>query len=372
MNKDNILVVGGGIGGLTVSIALRRKGFSVTLIEREPEWPATGVGIIQQFNVLRVMADMDILDDYLANSYGFDETHCFNSQGESIFSFSSPRLAGEELPSNVGVSRISLQNILANKATELGTDIRLGTVLDHWQEKTDGIDAVFSDGSRDSFLLMIGADGIFSSTRRAIFPHAPEPHYTGQWVWRYNMPRPEEIKGIHLFYGRVNGGLTPLSSGLMYLFMLSEEPEDFRLDQRQACAMLHRRSRDAAPQIQQLMKFVHDDLEVVAKPLQVIFIEGPWHKGRVVLLGDAVHASTPHLAQGAGMAIEDAIVLADELSGSGDLEEVFSRYRQRRFERCRFVNINSRAIGDMQMGTRNDVDPGEINRQCLTLMAEPI
>lgn len=372
MNKDKILVVGGGIGGLTAAIALRRKGFPVTLIEKEPEWPASGVGIIQQFNVLRSMAELDILEDYLAQSYGFDDTQFFDSRGDPIFSFTSPRLAGDELPSNVGISRTSLQNVLMEKATELGTDIRLGTVVDHWQEKPGSIDVDFSDGSQKSFLLMIGADGIFSRTRQAIFPQAPDPLYTGQWVWRYNMPRPKEVQGIHLFYGGVNGGLTPLSSELMYLFMLSEEPADFRLDQHQACALMHHRSRDAAPQIQQLMKFVDDDAEVVAKPLQVIFLEGPWHKGRVVLLGDAIHASTPHLAQGAGMAIEDAVVLADELSDSADIEDAFTRYRQRRFERCRFVNRNSRAIGDMQMGVRSDVDPGEINRQCLTLMAAPI
>lgn len=186
------------------------------------------------------------------------------------------------------------------------------------------------------------------------------------------MPRPAEIDGIHLFYGRVNAGLTPLTEDLMYLFMLSQEPEGFRLDQNLTCQLMLERAASAAPQIQALMKHVTDSSELVAKPLEVVFLEGPWHRGRTVLLGDAVHASTPHLAQGAGMAIEDAVVLAEELAATSDLEEAFNGYWNRRYERCRFVNLNSLAIGDMQMGKGEPVDAGEINRQCAALVATPI
>lgn len=372
MTKNDILVVGGGIGGLTAAIALRRKGFPVTLIEKETQWPASGVGIIQQFNVLRAMAELDILEDYLEQSYGFDSTSCFDAQGEPLFSFQAPRLAGDHLPSNVGIRRTSLQNILANKAQELGTKTKLDTVVERWEENADSINVTFNDGTSEDFYLMIGADGIFSQTRQTLFPDAPKPRYTGQWVWRYNMPRSAEVDGIHLFYGRVNAGLTPLSEDLMYLFMLSEEPEGFRLDCDQACQLMHHRAAHAAPQIQALMEHVRHNSEIVAKPLEVLFLTGGWHRGRAVLLGDAVHASTPHLAQGAGMAIEDAVVLAEELASTSDLEEAFKRYRERRYERCRFVNLNSLAIGEMQMGSRHDVDPGDINRQCMALMASPI
>lgn len=372
MTKNKILVVGGGIGGLTAAIALRRKGFPVTLIEKEAQWPASGVGIIQQFNVLRAMAELDVLEDYLAQSYGFDNTSFFGAQGEPLISFRAPRLAGDRFPSNVGIRRSSLQNILASKAQDLGTDTRLDTVLASWEENANGIHVTFNDGTSEDFYLIIGADGIFSRTRQALFPNAPKPHYTGQWVWRYNLPRSAEVDGIHLFYGRVNAGLTPLTEDLMYLFMLSEEPEGFRLDSDFACQVMHQRAAGAAPQIRDLMEHIQLNTEVVAKPLEVIFLEGPWHRGRMVLLGDAVHASTPHLAQGAGMAIEDAVVLAEELASTTDLEEAFTRYRNRRYERCRFVNLNSLAIGDMQMGKRQDVDPGEINRQCMALVANPI
>ncbi|MFG6138050.1 FAD-dependent oxidoreductase [Halomonas sp. B23F22_10] len=372
MTNDKILVTGGGIGGLTAAIALRRKDFSVTLVEKSPEWPASGVGIIQQFNVLRAMQELDILDDYLAQSYGFDTTMGFGPRGDSLFSFKAPRLAGEHLPSNVGIQRTSLQNILAGKARELGTDIRLGTIVEKWTDTGAGVEATLSDGTSDTFHVLVGADGIFSQTRQALFPQAPQPRYTGQWVWRYNIPRPAEVTGIQLYYGRVNAGLTPLSADLMYLFMLSEEPVGFQFERDNACTMMHKRALHAAPQIQRLMDNVTENAGVVAKPLEAIFLEEAWHKGRVALLGDAVHASTPHLAQGAGMAIEDAVVLADELATGDAPDLALTRYRNRRIERCRFVNFNSLAIGDMQMGKRQDVDPAEINRQCMTLMAEPI
>lgn len=179
MTKKTILVVGGGIGGLTAAIALRRKGFAVTLIEKEAQWPASGVGIIQQFNVLRAMAELEVLEDYLAQSYGFDKTSFFGPQGEAITSFTAPRLAGEQFPSNVGIRRSSLQNILASKAQELGTVTRLGTTVESWVESADGIQVTFNDGTREDFYVMVGADGVFLKLVKPSSPMHPSPVIPG-------------------------------------------------------------------------------------------------------------------------------------------------------------------------------------------------
>lgn len=121
------------------------------------------------------------------------------------------------------------------------------------------------------------------------------------------------------------------------------------------------------------MDQITDDAGVVARPTEVIFLKDqPWHKGRVVLLGDAVHASTPHLAQGAGMAIEDGLVLADELAKASDAEAAFQAYRARRFERVAFAAENSIRIGEMQMGKIPPFDAGALTGQAIKLMCEPI
>ena len=107
--------------------------------------------------------------------------------------------------------------------------------------------------------------------------------------------------------------------------------------------------------------------------MAVIFLgDQPWHKGRVVLLGDAVHASTPHLAQGAGMAIEDALVLADELEAAPTPEAAFEAYRARRFKRVEHVAVNSIKIGEMQMGKIAPFDVGALTGQTIGMMCEPI
>jgi 2-polyprenyl-6-methoxyphenol hydroxylase-like FAD-dependent oxidoreductase len=128
----------------------------------------------------------------------------------------------------------------------------------------------------------------------------------------------------------------------------------------------------APERMQALAAGITDDSDVVYKPLECIFIEGDWHRGRIVLLGDAVHATTPHLGQGAGMAIEDAIVLAEELAQAATPQEAFPRYQQRRMPRCRYIVEASRAIGDSQLGLAPPVDQARVVREMFQVIAAPI
>jgi 2-polyprenyl-6-methoxyphenol hydroxylase-like FAD-dependent oxidoreductase len=213
---------------------------------------------------------------------------------------------------------------------------------------------------------------VFSRTRTQIMPDAPKPRYTGQWVWRYNLPQPDDLKCIRIFTGPKGAGLVPLGKGLMYMFLLSQEPTEFRLPRDGSAALMRERTAGAAPQIVELAKQITDDGGVVGRPLETVFVEGDWHRGRVVLMGDAVHACTPHLAQGAGLAIEDGVVLAEELEKAGDAEGAFRAFRDRRFDRARFVVFNSVRMGDSQMGKIEHVDMADLNRQSIALMAQPI
>ncbi|MBV7378511.1 FAD-dependent oxidoreductase [Maritimibacter dapengensis] len=375
MDVRNALVIGGGIGGLCAGIALRQKGIAVDIIERDPEWSVYGVGIIQQMNSIRAMHELQVLDDYLSRAYGFDRTTLFvGPQGHKEAEFDAPRLAGAEYPSNAGILRRDLQKVLGDKVAEVGCDVRLGLTVTDMDDDGTGVDVTYSDGSSGRYDIVVGADGVFSTTRRMILPDAPTPRYTGQWVWRYNLPRPPEVEGIHIFAGPCNAGLTPLNEDLMYMFLLSEEPEGFKLPVKGSAAAMQERARRtmAPPQIAAYLDQITDDAEVVARPLEVILLDDDWHKGRVVLIGDAVHAATPHLAQGAGMAIEDALVLADELGKHDTPDAAFSAYRARRMPRVVHVAKTSILIGDAQMGKVPPVDVGALNGQTMGLMAQPI
>ena len=376
MQMESVLVVGGGIGGLTAAISLRRKGFPVEIIERDPTWSVYGVGIIQQMNVVRAMGELGVLEAYLSKASGFDSTTIFvGPGGMQDAKFDTPRLAGPDYPSNAGVKRRDLQEILGQEAKRLGATIRLGLTIGDMTDDGAGVDVTFSDGSTSRYDIVIGADGIFSQTREAIFPDAPKPTYTGQWVWRYNLPRPKDLDGIHIFAGPCNAGLVPMTEDLMYMFLVTQEEDGMVLDVEGSAAMMQDRAKSMMPppQLQPWLDLITDDDEVVARPMEVIFLEDdPWHKGRVVLLGDAVHASTPHLAQGAGMAIEDALVLAEELEKADATEAAFEAYRARRYARVAHVAVNSIRIGEMQMGKIEPFDVGALTGQTIGMMCEPI
>ena len=374
MELNAVLIVGGGIGGLTAAIALRRKGYLVEIIERDPAWSVYGVGIIQQMNVVRAMNDIGVLDAYLQKGSGFSTTTIYaGPRGVEDSKFETPRLAGPDYPSNAGIRRRDLQQVLGDEAKRLGAHVRLGVTIAQMNDDGTGVDVTFSDGSAGRYDIVIGADGIFSATRDAILPDAPKPEYTGQWVWRYNLPRPDSLEGIEIFVGPCNAGLVPMTDDLMYMFLVSQEDPDMSLPTDGAAAAMCARFNMAPPQITALMDQITEDSGVVARPMEVIFLKDqPWHKGRVVLLGDAVHASTPHLAQGAGMAIEDGLVLADELDKATDAEAAITAYRNRRFERVAFVAENSIRIGEMQMGKIPPFDAGALTGQSIKLMCEPI
>jgi 2-polyprenyl-6-methoxyphenol hydroxylase-like FAD-dependent oxidoreductase len=205
-----------------------------------------------------------------------------------------------------------------------------------------------------------------------LFPDAPEPAFTGQAVWRYNLPRPNDVVNLQAYTGRVGLGLVPLSHELMYMFVTSPEPGNPWLPVEGRAAAMRKRLEGAAPQIAKIAEQITDDHAVVYKPLETLFVEGPWHKGRVVLIGDAVHATTPHLGQGAGMAIEDSLVLAEELARAETPQEAFERFQERRHERCKFIVDSSNAVGDYQLGRRDSLDYPALTREMFERTAAPL
>jgi 2-polyprenyl-6-methoxyphenol hydroxylase-like FAD-dependent oxidoreductase len=371
---ESVLVVGGGIGGLTAAIALRRKNIPVEIIERDPKWSVYGVGIIQQMNVVRAMGQLGVLDAYLSKAKGFNSTSVFaGPDGVEVANFETPRLAGEAYPSNAGIRRRDLQEVLGDEAKRLGATIRLGVTIDTMNDDGAGVDVAFSDGSTGRYDVVVGSDGVFSQTRDMLFPDAPKPRYTGQFVWRYNLPRPKDLESIYIYAGQCNAGLVPMTEDLMYMFLVTQEEEGTMFPVEGCAQMMRERAVGAPPSLQKWIDQITDDEGVVARPMEVIFLEDqPWHKGRVVLMGDAVHASTPHLAQGAGMAIEDALVLADELEAADTPEAAFEAYRARRYDRVQYVAKNSILIGDMQMGKVPPFDTGKLTGESIAKMCQPI
>lgn len=366
-----ILIIGAGIGGLSAAIALRRKDHAVTLIERDPEWSVYGVGIIQQANVIRAMDQLDVLDDFLDAASGFDAVEIFVPDGTMVARVPSPRLV-EGRPANVGIGRRALQKVLGDRVKALGAELRLGLTAEAIEDDGTKVHVRFSDGSSGSYDLVIGADGVYSQTRAMILPDAEQPVFTGQSVWRYNFPRPAGMDALQVYNGPIGAGLVPMSDDLMYMFVTTPEPGNPRYPKAGLAAAMRSKLATCSPQIRALGETITDDDGVVYRPLEGMLVRGDWSRGRVGLLGDAVHATTPHLGQGAGMAIEDAIVLADELDRHADVASALKAYRDRRFERCRYIVESSLAICHGQLGLGPLVDNHKATAEMFAVVAQPI
>ncbi len=371
MKKLSVLAIGGGIGGLTAAIALRQRGFAVTVIEKDPAWSVYGVGIIQQGNVLRAAKALGILDRYVQAGVGFDAVEVYAPDGTRLARVPSPPLL-EGYPANLGIGRPALHRVLGDSASAAGAEVRLGVTATSVHDRGDAVDVQFSDGARESFDLVIGADGVHSDTRARLFPGAPSPQFTGQSVWRYNLPRLPDLDALHVYNGPTGVGLVPISAALMYMYVTTPEPGNPHYPHAGLAAAMRGKVASCAPAIRALAEQITNDDGVVYRPLEALLVEDPWYRGRVALLGDAVHATTPHLGQGAGMAIEDGLVLADELARHADVAAALDAWFHRRFERCAYIVRASLAICRGQLGQGPPVDNARATAEMFALTAQPI
>jgi len=367
----SVLAIGGGIGGLTTAIALRQRGFTVTVIEKDPHWSVYGAGIIQQGNVLRAASALGILDQYVQAGVGFDAVEVYAPNGTKVARVPSHRLL-QGYPANLGIGRPALHRVLGDAARASGADVRLGLTVNALRELADAVEVVFSDGTSECFDLVIGADGVHSQTRSMLFADAPAPAFTGQSVWRYNLPRLPGLDALHVYNGPTGVGLVPMSEELMYMYVTTPEPGNPRYPRAGLAATMREKVSGCAPAIRSLAGQITDDDAVVYRPLEVLLLEKPWYRGRMLLLGDAAHATTPHLGQGAGMAFEDGLVLAEELARHDDTASALAAWFHRRFERCAYIVRASLAICKGQLGEGPPVDNARATAEMFAFTAQPI
>src|SRR5262249_34265301 len=135
-----VLVVGGGIAGLTLAVALRRRGIDVDLVEIQPQWDILGVGISLTGPTLRALKSIGLIDQCVAVSFGFDRILFADAAGAEVGALKMPRLCGPDYPATVAIGRPALHDILLGKAHELGASITLGTTVVALTERGDGVE----------------------------------------------------------------------------------------------------------------------------------------------------------------------------------------------------------------------------------------
>lgn len=368
-----VLIVGGGISGLALGIALRRAGQTVHLVELNPAWNVYGVGIILQANALRALHMLGLSEACIAAGYPYSMSLHHEEDGSTRSARQKPSLANEGLPASCGILRPALHNLLRDAALAAGVQVRLGITVDAIGDEPAAAHVRFSDGSEGRYALVVGADGLRSKVRDLCFPQAQAPRFTGQGCWRFTLPRAEQVQSAMMYHGRQArvAGLVPVSRDAMYLLLLSEEPGNPRLADAMLPDLLRERLQHFGGLIPAAARYMPGPQDIVYRPLETQLVAPPWHRGRVVLAGDSAHATTPHMAQGASMAFEDAVVLADCLGAPGSLEQALQRYTERRFERCRRVVEASLQVGQWQMRPEPGSDPMALLRDVAAELMKP-
>lgn len=376
MNRSasRILIIGGGFSGMAAAIQLRRQGAEVDLVEIDPGWRSYGAGISLGGATLRAFRTLGILDAFLAQGNAADGVQLCLPNGPRVAELPTPRIAGPDVPGGGAIMRPVLARILADATRASGANVRLGCTFTAIEQDAEGVEVAFTDGSRQRYDLVIGADGLYSQVREAVFPQAPKPRYSGQAVWRAVLPRPPEIDTCVMWMGpRVKPGVNPVSKTEMYLFVTEPRPSNDHVDPATFADHLRGLLADfSAPALQAIRAQIGPDSQIVYRPLEGLLMPRPWFSGRVVLIGDTVHATTPHLASGACIGIEDALVLAEELAREVPLVAALAAFEQRRWERCRMVVQNSARLGEIEVAGGDKEEHGRIMRESLMALAQPI
>ena len=221
-----VLVVGGGVGGLTAATAIARHGVEVLLIERRPVFDVPGVELGQPANALRIYDALGLLPDILASSFTYDRMSIFDPNRKLIVEHKF-LLGDDKVPAFCALSRLRLHEILLAAAERAGVVVRTGVTVSKINDENDRVAVLFSDGRTDIFDLVAGFDGIRSATRQYLFGTAFVPRPSGYGGWRVQVPRRDYVRGMEFLQGiGSKTGAMPLADDLMYIFHIRPEAAD--------------------------------------------------------------------------------------------------------------------------------------------------
>lgn len=348
-----ILVLGGGIGGMAAAIKLKQSQHQVELVEKSQDWRALGTGLTLSVLTLRALCDLGLQEEISAQGFVHDGVDIYDKDGQFIRTVLSKRMIAEDFPSEGAILRPVLHDILSSKVRALDIPVFLGDSIKHIHTSlNDGNFVEFESGRQQHYDLVIGADGVFSTLRQLLMPEQKSPEYTGQACWRVQFDRPADMVRGRMFQSeRMKVGFNPCSPTQMYMYMMECVPKEQLWREPETLAAT---AKELLQEFETVLKPYIDSIDantpIIYRPLERVMVDDDWYRGAAILIGDAVHATTPHLGSGAGLAVEDAIVLAQLLDQYGDdLATVFEQFMQKRLARAKFVVETSGEIGRMEI-----------------------
>ena len=352
-----IAIIGGGIGGLTAALALQQSGFQFDVFEQAPALHDVGAAIAIWPNAMRILQRLNLADAILEKAGVMEEIRWVDQRGWLINRVS---IADHKFPA-VALHRADLQNTLVRALPP--SSLHLGHELTDQTQRGDKMIATFANGHSIEAEFLIGADGIHSRVREQFLDDGP-PVDRGYIVWRGISPAiPTSIPSAAAveFHGRGKRfGLGPVGRGRLGWWASANNPITDELPRlfdgwhRSVLELI-----ESTPPSSILKTTASDRL-----PSKV------WGRGRMTMLGDAIHPTTPNLGQGGCLAMEDAFVLATCLQKYGTVEEALRNYEQLRYKRTAAISKYSRYYGSM--GQWEDIWSRALRKTSLALVPESV
>jgi 2-polyprenyl-6-methoxyphenol hydroxylase-like FAD-dependent oxidoreductase len=369
-----VLIVGGGPAGTIAALALHEKGVEVEIVEIEDSFKAVGIGVNLQNSPLRALNELGLVEEIHELGHPINVVNMLNSDGQPLGPPIAPPSLVPGMPAAIAIGRGELAKLFGDKVLERGIKARLGQSVTNLNQLDNHVEVTFTDGSQDTFDLVIGADGINSKVRRLVFGEEQyNTKYSGQVIWRAAAPL-GAVTEYQMFNGRGKKiGLVPISKEKMYVFVVqASEEEPHKQDSKNQMEAMREAMQSFGGIIPDLIATLEEPADIRA--LKSLIVTEDWYRGRVLLIGDAAHACTPHISYGLGMAVEDGLVLAELFESSGeDFEVALPKFMERRYERCFKVVAASDQLSAWEVNPPADrSDYQKLVSQTLMELSQPI
>ena len=336
-----VLVVGAGIAGLSASIALSKLGLNVQTVEKTPQWAPAGAGIMLQANAMAVLESLSLADSVRQHGCVLPGIELRDAKGSLLMGIARGSKPGEIVTIHrAQLHRIMLEASQSVPITLNKTIVRLKTL------SNDSIHVYFSDSTEDVFDLVIGADGVHSSVRHLINqePAQSADRYSGQVCWRMVVPnRFKQASAVEVWGHQTRAGLIPLGYHQLYIFLVKSHIFD-RSDQFEHVELNQDDFNSFPFNLAALLQSIDSPSQIIFNPLKDKSIY--WGEKNILLIGDAAHAMTPNMGQGAAMALEDVADLVDVIKQHG-LAESTRELAARRQQRVSQIQRQSYSLGQL-------------------------
>ncbi|MGH7885078.1 MAG: FAD-dependent monooxygenase [Thermodesulfobacteriota bacterium] len=353
MKKSNIrygpemkvLIVGGGIAGLTLAGLLQQRGFTPKVVEQASEYGKVGYVIVIWPSGSRVLKGLGLYEQLKKAGCHFTKYNVYDYKGNIINSYTIEKVIKKYGPI-ISIYRPELINIL-RKAIDPNL-IKMNTTISSIKETDDCVEVEYDDGLAEKFDIVIGCDGIKSKTRSHIFGEQPLT-YSGMSGWGFWVdPQFSESDGIVEYWGKGKFfGMWPTKGKLAVFSSVRVEKNTYK-NNHSKIDDIKNAFKGFGGVVPKILNQLNDPDEIYQDNYNDLRINS-WSKGRVVLVGDAAHAVLPNAGAGVSMAMESAAVLAEELcrTDSKYFTHSFTQYETRRRSRVGKVQDQSRIMGKL-------------------------